>query len=85
MKYWGIGNEVDGHWQIGYKTPDEYARAFTEFGKVMKWVDPDIKLIASGDFGLERPGGGAPAAACWSRGAIWSIMWIFTGMSTIGQ
>jgi alpha-N-arabinofuranosidase len=47
VKYWGIGNEVDGHWQIGYKTPQEYARAFTEFGKVMKWVDPDIKLIAS--------------------------------------
>ncbi len=47
VKYWGIGNEVDGPWQIGYKTPQEYARAFTEFGKVMKWVDPDIKLIAS--------------------------------------
>ncbi len=47
VKYWGIGNEVDGHWQIGYKTPEEYARAFTEFGKLMKWVDPDIKLLAS--------------------------------------
>jgi alpha-N-arabinofuranosidase len=47
VKYWSVGNEVDGHWQIGYKTPEEYARAFTEFGKVMKWTDPDIKLIAS--------------------------------------
>jgi len=47
VKYWGIGNEVDGPWQIGYKTAQEYARAFTEFGKVMKRVDPDIKLIAS--------------------------------------
>ena len=47
IKYWGIGNEVDGHWQIGYKTAEEYARSFTEFGKVMKWVDPKIKLIAS--------------------------------------
>ncbi|GAB4407929.1 MAG: alpha-N-arabinofuranosidase [Anaerolineae bacterium] len=48
VKYWGIGNEVDGPWQIGFKTPQEYARAVTEFGKVMKWVDPDIKLIANG-------------------------------------
>jgi alpha-N-arabinofuranosidase len=48
VKYWGVGNEVDGHWQIGTKTPQEYARALTEFGKVMKWVDPSIKLIASG-------------------------------------
>ena len=47
VKYWSVGNEVDGDWQIGYKTPEEYARAFTEFGKVMKWVDPSIKLIAS--------------------------------------
>ncbi|MEW6580488.1 MAG: alpha-L-arabinofuranosidase C-terminal domain-containing protein [Chloroflexota bacterium] len=48
VKYWGIGNEIDGPWQIGFKTPQEYARAVTEFGKVMKWVDPDIKLIANG-------------------------------------
>ncbi|MBA7533031.1 Intracellular exo-alpha-(1-_5)-L-arabinofuranosidase 1 [subsurface metagenome] len=47
VKYWGIGNEVDSPEQIGYKTPQEYARAVTEFGKVMKRVDPDIKLAAS--------------------------------------
>ena len=47
VKFWGIGNEVDGQWQVGYKTPQEYARAATEFGKVMKRVDPDIKLVAS--------------------------------------
>ena len=47
VKYWGIGNEVDGPWQIGYKTPQEYARALTEFSKVMKWVDPTIKLVAA--------------------------------------
>ncbi len=47
VKYWGIGNEVDGPWQTGFKTPQEYARAFTEFGKVMKWTDPSIKLLAS--------------------------------------
>jgi alpha-N-arabinofuranosidase len=48
VKFWGIGNEVDSPHQIGYKTPQEYARAYTEFSKVMKRVDPDIKLIASG-------------------------------------
>lgn len=47
VKYWGIGNEVDGPWQIGMKTPEEYARAFTEFGKAMKMVDPEIKLLTS--------------------------------------
>ncbi|RME57948.1 MAG: alpha-N-arabinofuranosidase, partial [Caldilineae bacterium] len=47
VKYWGIGNEVDGPWQIGHKTPEECARTYTEFAKVMKWTDPSIKLLAS--------------------------------------
>jgi len=47
IKYWGIGNEVDGHWQIGYKTAEEYARAYSEYAKVMRWSDPSIKFIAA--------------------------------------
>jgi alpha-N-arabinofuranosidase len=47
VQYWGIGNEVDGAWQVGFKTPSEYARAYTEFAKVMRWADPSIKLLAS--------------------------------------
>lgn len=47
VKFWGVGNEVDGPWQIGMKTPEEYARAYLEFSKVMRWVDPSIKLVAS--------------------------------------
>lgn len=47
VKYWGLGNEVDGEWQIGAKQPQEYARVCKEFGKVMKWADPSIKLLAS--------------------------------------
>jgi alpha-N-arabinofuranosidase len=48
VRYWGVGNEVDGEWQIGAKTAAEYARTYHEFAKVMRWVDPSIKLIASG-------------------------------------
>ncbi|MBN2595063.1 MAG: hypothetical protein JXA81_16280 [Sedimentisphaerales bacterium] len=47
VKYWGVGNEVDGQWQIGYKSPEEYARALTEFSKVMKRVDRSIEIVAS--------------------------------------
>ena len=61
VKYWGIGNEVDSPIQIGYKTPQEYARAVTEFGKVMKRVDPDIKLIASAVMNWED----APVVFSW--------------------
>lgn len=48
IRYWSIGNEVDGPWQVGHKTPEEYARTYTEFAKVMKWTDPSIELVAAG-------------------------------------
>ncbi len=48
VKYWGIGNEVDGPWQIGHKNAEDYSKTALEFAKVMKWIDPSIKLIASG-------------------------------------
>ncbi|MEX1169131.1 MAG: alpha-L-arabinofuranosidase C-terminal domain-containing protein [Chloroflexota bacterium] len=47
IRYWGIGNEVDGAWQVGAKTAREYARLYHEFAKVMRWTDPAIRLIAS--------------------------------------
>lgn len=48
IKLWCLGNEMDGGWQIGAKTPEEYARIAEEAAKVMKWVDPSIELVACG-------------------------------------
>ena len=55
VRYWCLGNEMDGTWQIGHKTASEYARTAHETAKVMKWVDPDIKLVACGSSGLGMP------------------------------
>ncbi len=48
FEYWCLGNEMDGPWQICALTADEYGRKATEAAKIMKWVDPSIKLIAAG-------------------------------------
>ncbi len=48
VKYWGLGNEMYGPWQAGRKTAKEYAELALETAKMMRWVDPDIKLIACG-------------------------------------
>lgn len=48
IKTWCLGNEMDGPWQIGSKTPMEYARIACETAKMMKWVDPSIELVACG-------------------------------------
>ena len=57
VKYWGIGNEIYGEWQIGHKSAADYAKAGLEFAKVMKWQDPSIKLVAcgTGDPNWDRP------------------------------
>ena len=44
VKYWGLGNEMYGFWQIGAKTADDYAKLAMEAAKLMKWTDPSIKL-----------------------------------------
>jgi alpha-N-arabinofuranosidase len=48
FKVWCLGNEMDGPWQIGQKTPQEYGRLACETAKAMKWVDPSIELVACG-------------------------------------
>ena len=36
IKTWCLGNEMDGDWQIGHKTAEEYGRIAYETGKAMK-------------------------------------------------
>ena len=55
VRCWCLGNEMDGPWQIGHKTAEEYGRLAAETGKVMKWVDPGIELIACGSSNSAMP------------------------------
>jgi len=48
VKYWGLGNEVFGAWQMNHLNAEDYAKKALECAKAMKWVDPTIKLIACG-------------------------------------
>jgi alpha-N-arabinofuranosidase len=48
VTYWGLGNEMYGGWQIGYKPAADYAKFARECAKVMKWMDQDIELVLCG-------------------------------------
>ena len=48
VRYWGLGNEIDGPWQMGHRTADDYGRFALEAAKMMKLTDSSIKLVASG-------------------------------------
>ncbi|GAB0116291.1 arabinosylfuranosidase ArfA [Acidisoma sp. 7E03] len=59
VKFWCLGNEMDGPWQICHKTAAEYGRAALETAKVMRWVDPTVQLAACGSSHRSMPSFGA--------------------------
>jgi hypothetical protein len=54
IKYWQIGNEMDGEWEFGGPmNAYAYAEKFIKFSKVMKATDPTICIfgpVVSGDY-----------------------------------
>jgi alpha-L-arabinofuranosidase len=55
VTYWGLGNEMDGYWQMGHRTADDYGKFALEAAKLAKLTDPSVKLIAAGASNF-RPG-----------------------------
>lgn len=47
VKYWSIGNENYGHWEIGAKSSEEWGRLVRESAKMMKHVSPTVELSAA--------------------------------------
>lgn len=48
IRYWGLGNEMDGFWQMGHLNAEDYSKKAREAAKLMKLTSPGIKLIAAG-------------------------------------
>jgi alpha-N-arabinofuranosidase len=48
IKYWSLGNEMDGFWQMGHLNAEDYSKKAREAAKLMRLTSPDIKLIAAG-------------------------------------
>ncbi|MEJ2503576.1 MAG: alpha-L-arabinofuranosidase C-terminal domain-containing protein [Gemmatimonadota bacterium] len=55
IRYWSLGNEMDGFWQIGHLNAVDYAKKALEAAKMMQRTDPEISLIAAGSSNF-RPG-----------------------------
>ena len=51
VKWWSIGNEMYGNWQLGHMSTEDFVRKHNAFADAMRSVDPDIKLIAVGELG----------------------------------
>jgi len=56
IKYWCLGNEMDGPWQIGQMDAHSYAEKAFQAAKLMRGMDPRIKTIACGSSATAMPG-----------------------------
>jgi len=51
VRYWGLGNEMYGGWQIGNLSAHDYVKKARAFAMVMKRTDPSIELTGCGQNG----------------------------------
>ena len=51
VRYWGLGNEMYGGWQIGSLSAEDYVKKAKTLALVMKRTDPSIELIGCGHNG----------------------------------
>ncbi|MCI0712815.1 MAG: alpha-N-arabinofuranosidase, partial [Chloroflexi bacterium] len=55
VKYWCLGNEMDGPWQIGHLDAEEYGKKAREAAKLMRWHDPSLQLVLCGSSNSRMP------------------------------
>jgi alpha-N-arabinofuranosidase len=55
VKYWCLGNEMDGSWQIGHMGAREYGEKAVDAARQIRVIDPSVKLIACGSSGPFMP------------------------------
>ncbi|MFI5844086.1 alpha-N-arabinofuranosidase [Catenuloplanes sp. NPDC051500] len=59
VKLWCLGNELDGPWQVGFKTAHEYGRLAAQTARAMRMLNPDLTFVAVGSSGSAMPEFGA--------------------------
>jgi len=62
VRLWCLGNEMDGPWQMGHKTAEEYGRLACETARALKQCDPKLELIVAGSCSA-----GLPTFPEWDR------------------
>jgi len=62
FRMWCLGNEMDGPWQVGHRSADDYGKLASQTAKAMKQLDRDIELVVCGSSSSRMPTFGA-----WER------------------
>jgi len=55
VRYWCLGNEMDGPWQMGHMTAREYGRKARDAARQIRVLDRELQLIACGSSNTIMP------------------------------
>jgi alpha-N-arabinofuranosidase len=55
IEHWCLGNEMDGPWQIGHMSANEYGTKAADSARQMRYVDQSLQLVACGSSGPLMP------------------------------
>jgi len=55
VRMWCLGNEMDGPWQLGHRSADDYGKIASQAAKGMRQLDPDIQLVVCGSSSAHMP------------------------------
>jgi alpha-N-arabinofuranosidase len=62
IRMWCLGNEMDGPWQVGHMSAEDYGKLASRTAKAMKIADPGLELVVCGS-----SGSGMPTFGDWER------------------
>lgn len=52
---WCLGNELDGPWQLGHRSDEDYGKLASQTAKAMRQLDPSVQLVACGSSSRAMP------------------------------
>ncbi|MFE5672261.1 alpha-N-arabinofuranosidase [Agromyces sp. NPDC056523] len=55
VKMWCLGNEMDGPWQLGHRSADDYGKLASRTAKAMRQLDPSVELVVCGSSSAHMP------------------------------
>ena len=65
VRIWCLGNEMDGPWQLGHRSADDYGKLAAQTARAMKAFDPELELVVCGSSSSSMPTFGA-----WERAVL---------------
>ncbi|RFA13905.1 alpha-L-arabinofuranosidase [Subtercola boreus] len=55
VQMWCLGNEMDGPWQLGHRSADDYGKLAAQTARAMRSFDPSLELVVCGSSSASMP------------------------------